>query len=243
MKKNFRYILFLILLHFVITGYSQQKRTLWIHAIGGVNSSWIANQNAYGNPEFEYATTFKLSAGGGFTYYINDKLGISAQGFTTGMGQNYAGEQRGGRALREVQFQYIEIPVLVHWRLAEKKEMMWFTLGPDLLIMQSANQTYNRRGGRPLQNPDGMKEGDVLERYNTTDVALNLGLNKMIKLNYKGSFLLLLTFNTAFGAIDLNKEGWKTENLHGVYRQSNNYYFGIKAGLMQRIGRFGGNRW
>lgn len=120
--------------------------------------------------------------------------------------------------------------------------MMWFTMGPDVLLMQSANQNYTRKGGRPLQNPDGMKEGDVLERYNTTDIALNLGLNKMIKLNSRGSFLLFLTFNTAFGAIDINKDGWKTPNLHNVYRMSNNYYFGIKAGLKQKVGQFGG-RW
>jgi hypothetical protein len=243
MRTKYHYLLLLLIILHATIVFAQQKKSVWIHAIGGVNSSWIANQNAYGNPEFEYATTFKLSAGGGFTYYFNDKFGISAQGFTTGGGQNYAGNQRGGRALREVQFQFIEIPVLLHWRLANKSDMMWFTMGPDLLLLQSANQTYSRKGGKPLQNPDGMKEGDVLERYNTTDVALNLGLNKMIKLNYKGSFLLLLTFNTAFGAIDLNKEGWKTENLHGVYRMSNNYYFGIKAGLMQKIGQFGGGRW
>lgn len=73
MKSKYYLILFVPLVFHATLVFSQKKKSLWLHAIGGINSSWIANQNAYGNPEFEYATTFKLSAGGGITYYITDE--------------------------------------------------------------------------------------------------------------------------------------------------------------------------
>lgn len=223
--------------------YSQPKQTFWLHANGGINSSWIVNQNVYGNPEFEYATTFKLSGGGGVNYFINDKVGLGADFYTTRMGQNYAGEQRGARAVRKVKFAAYEVPIYAMIRLKDKEDLEWFTIGPDLWFITSANQEYTRKGGRPLQNQEGMKEGDVIDRFNTFDVALNVGINKMIKLNYKGNFLLLLSANTAMGILDINKDGWKTPNLHGIYGSSHNYYIGIKAGLMFNLFRTGGGGW
>ena len=234
MKK---YILSLATFVMLLTAFSataQQVNSKWINAVVGLNSSWIIYQNAYGNPEIEYSTTFGFTGGMGMTYFINEQWGVSGTFMATKAGQNYAGVQSGGDATRKVHLSYLEIPLLItkHIDASSPDKPTWISFGPDILVLLKAQQEYVRKGGDPLPNPDGMKVGDIRERFNTTDVALNFAINKMYKMSGSDNVMFLLSFNTAIGLTDINSIEWKTPQIDGTYTGSHNFYIGIKAGLM-----------
>jgi hypothetical protein len=221
----------------LVTAFSataQQANSKWINAVVGLNSSWIIYQNAYGNPEIEYSTTFGFTGGMGMTYFINEQWGVSGTFMATKAGQNYAGVQSGGDATRKVHLSYMEIPLLItkHIDASSPDKPTWISFGPDILVLLKAQQEYVRKGGDPLPNPEGMKVGDIRERFNTTDVALNFAINKMYKMSGSDNVMFLLSFNTAIGLTDINSIEWKTPQIDGTYSGSHNFYIGIKAGLM-----------
>lgn len=216
---------------------AQQENSKWINAVTGLNSSWIIYQNAYGNPEIEYSTTFGFTGGMGMTYFISNQWGVNASLLATKMGQNYSGVQSGGDAERKVKLNYVEIPLLIMRHISNAPNPTWVALGPDIMILTKAQQEYFRKGGEELTNPDGMKSGDIRERFNPTDVALNFSVNKMYELNDTDKVMFLFTINGAFGLTDINSIEWKIPQRDGTYTGSHNFYLGVKVGLMFKASR------
>lgn len=211
---------------------AQQEGSLWINLVTGFNSTWILNQNAYGNPELEYATTFGFTGGLGASYYFSKKWGFNATFIASKLGQNYSGVQSGADAERKVKLSYLEIPLLFMMHVNNAQNPTWFAFGPDIMILINAQQEYFRKdGGEELPNPEGMKVGDIRERFNPTDVALAISLNKMYRLDDSGKAMFLLSFNSSIGLTDINSVEWKIPNMSGEYGGSHNFYIGIKAGL------------
>jgi hypothetical protein len=237
MKKNILILATFFLLLNAVKVHAQQEGTLWVNLITGVNSTWIFNQNAYGNPEIEYATTFGFTGGIGASYYFSDKWGFSPSVLASKLGQNYSGQQSGGDAERKLKLTYVEVPLLFMMHIPYAQNPTWISFGPDIMILANAQQEYFRKGGEPLPNPDGMKIGDVRERFNPTDVALSFAINKLYKLDDSGKSFFLLSFNTAFGLTDINSVEWKIPNMKDEYGASHNFYIGIKAGLSFKASR------
>jgi hypothetical protein len=241
-KSGLVYIIFFLLLLSVEVK-SQQLHSLWINAVPGFNSTWILNQNAYGNPEFEYSTSFGLTGGIGATYFYRKHWGFNGSVLVSKLGQSYSGVQAGGDADRKIRLTYLEIPLMMMKNVPGQLYPTWISFGPDVLILLNARQLYNRVGGNPLSNPDGMIDGNVKERYKLADVALNFSVNRMYNLDYFRKIMLLFSANTAIGLTDINSKKWQIQNTHDIYSGSHNFYFGIKVGLMFKVARLGGSNW
>jgi hypothetical protein len=231
MKRNLFYS-FALLLLLASKANAQHESTLWIDLITGVNSTWILNQNTYGNPEFEYATTFGFTGGLGTKYIFSDKWGFGASALVSMLGQDYSGIQSEGDAKRKVKLTYLEVPLTMMRVIPYKKYQTWISFGPSVMVLLNAQQQYHRNGGLPLPNPDGMKVGDIRKRFNSTDVGLSIALNKLFKLNDSGNSYFVVSFNGVFGLTDINSIEWQIPNMHGVYGSSHNFYVGVKGGLM-----------
>ncbi len=217
---------------------AQEEGTLWINAITGLNSNWIVYQNAYGNPELEYSTTFGFTGGIGASYFFSDQWGFSGSLSASKLGQNYSGVLREIDAERKVKLTYLEIPLQIMKHIPYTQNPTWIAFGPDIMILLTAQQEVFRKGGvEDLPNPIGMKKGDIRDRFNKTDVALSFSLNKLYKLSDSGNAMFLLSFNTAFGLTDINNIEWKIPQLDGTYTGSHNFYIGIKTGLMFKASR------
>lgn len=243
MKK---FILSLVGLLFVLLAVhvnAQQPRTLWLHGAAGINSNWILNQNAYGNQEMEYATSFSISGVAGFSYFYNKKWGVGGSVNMSNIGQSYSGIQAGAEAKRSVKIHYIEVPFTLMRQIPYMNYPTWVSAGPDFLILVKAKQDYSRVGGSPLPNPDGMAVGDITERFNPVDIAFTVSANRMVELNYFRSIMFLLSVNSTFGLTDINAREWRIANTHDIYARSQNFYIGVKIGLMFKVARFGGSRW
>lgn len=240
MKKCFISLITFYLLLNIASVQAQEMRSYWLNGVVGLNSNLILNQNAYGNPEMKYASTFAPSLGMGFNYFFSGKLGFNTSVFMTKMGQNYTGEQAGGQAKRQVNLTYVEVPFLLMSKIPYSKYPTWISYGPDVMLLLKAKQGYNRVGGSPLQNPEGMAEGNITKRFKRGDVALNVSLNQLYSLNYFNNLMLLFSINSAVGLTDINK--LKTPNLHDIYGKSSNFYIGIKLGLMFKLAS-GNSKW
>jgi len=224
--------------------YAQQVHSLWLNGAAGLNSNWILNQNAYGNPEMEYSTSFGFTCGVGVSYFISRGCGMSGSVLLTQMGQNYSGMQAGALAKRKVQLIYLEFPLLVMRQIPNMRYPTWISAGPDIMILTKARQEYNRdQGGTQLPNEEGMADGDITERFKPVDIALNFSLNRMVELNYFRSIMLLFSINSSLRLLDINSNEWQIPNTQNIYQPSHNFYIGAKIGLMFKVARFGGGHW
>jgi hypothetical protein len=244
MKKHILSLIAIFMLVFSFHLEAQQVNSFWLNGITGINSNWILNQNAYGNPEMAYAPSFGFTGGVGASYFIRKKWAIDGSVLLSQLGQKYSGEQAGANAERKVTLNYLEVPLLFMRKIPFRKFPTWISAGPDIMILLRAKQEYSREdGGNNLPNPEGMAEGNITERFKPADIALNVSLNRMFDLNYFKSIMLLVSANSSFGLLDMNSAEWQIPNTHGVYAASHNFYIGIKVGLMFKAARFGGPRW
>lgn len=244
MKLKILCLLPVVLLLFTFSGRSQQIHTFWLSSSAGLNSDWILNQNAYGNPEMAYATTFGLTGGLGASYFMSRDWGMSGSLFLSKLGQNYSGEQSGAMADRKVKLTYLELPIMFMRQIPYMNYPTWISAGPDIRFLVKANQDYSREdGGQALPNQAGMMNGDVTDRFKPIDIAINFSINRMVELNYSRSVMFLFSIDSSFGLTDINDTDWQIPNTHGVYAGSHTFYIGVKAGLMFKAARFGGSRW
>ena len=244
MKKYITILTGILFFIFSYSSMAQRSHSLWVSGAAGMNSNWILNQNAYGNQEMEYATSFSPSGGIGMMYFKNRDWGFSGSAYMSKLGQRYSGYQAGATALRKVKLYYIEVPLMLMKQIPDMNYPTWISAGPSVMLLFKAQQEYSRDGGSDLPHPDGMAVGDITKRFKPLDVALNVSLNRMLELNYSRSVMFLLSLNSSFGLLDINSSGYQLPNTHNIYAASHNFYIGIKVGLMFKAGMIGGrSRW
>lgn len=243
MKKYILLLSVILLLIFSFNATAQRRNSVWLSGTAGMNSNWILNQNAYGNQEMEYATSFNPSGGIGLMYFKNREWGFSGSAYISKLGQNYSGYQGGGEAKRKVKLAYVEVPFMLMKQIPDMNYPTWISAGPSVMLLLKGNQDYSRDGGSPLPFPDGMNAGDISERFKPVDVALNFSINRMMELNYSRSMMFLFSVNSSLGLLDINRTDYQIENTHHLYAPSHNFYIGFKVGLMLKVGMMGGRRW
>jgi hypothetical protein len=223
-----------LLILFTVRVNAQKVGSLWIHTLAGFNSVWILSQNAYGNPEMEYSTTFGPTGGAGANYFFSKQFGFNGSVFLSKLGQNYKGMIREAEADRRVKLTYVEVPLLLMLRLTPDSHPLWFSAGPEVLFLTKAKQEFTRKGGLPLEN-DYLETGDITERFNPVDIALSFSVNKMFLLSNTDERMLNVTLNSAIGLTDINSEEWQIPQMDGTYKGSHNFYFGFKVGVMFNV--------
>ncbi len=224
------------LLAFPSVVFSQEEKSIWIDAKAGLNSVWVVNQNAYNNKEMDYSTTFGLSAGMGVNYFLNEGWGLNFSPGYIQLGQNYSDNTSTGDVTRKLKLAYIQLPFLLMRKVPMTNDPTWIAFGPDIMILTGAKQDFKiNSGAYPLNNPDGMISGDIKRRFNPVDIALDFSVNKMFELVSNDNMMFLLSFNSSVGLLDISSKDWQLPNLHGEYKGSHNFYFGLKAGLMFRV--------
>jgi hypothetical protein len=236
MKKTLTLLIILFLIAISFDVKAQKAESLWIDLRGGLNTSFIVNQNAYGNGELDYATTFGFTAGLGASYFLTDVWGINASFTWAKIGQNYSGMQSSGDAKRKVKLNYLELPLLAMRKIEGTKVPTWIAFGPELMFLTGAKQDYHRKDGGPLPKGENMIEGitDIKERFKPVDIAMNITLSKMYDIYENSKFRLLLTANMAYGLTDMNSKDWRILNMKNKYDGSHNFYMGMKVGVMYR---------
>jgi hypothetical protein len=241
MKKTISYAIITILLAYPLLTLGQGSKSSLISADLGINNTLILNQNSYGNQEMPYSPKFGFSGLASYKHFIN-KYGYSVGLGYAGLGQKYSGDLAGTNAQRKVSLTYLKVPLNVMYNLGGKHQQTWLSFGPQVMILLSARQDFNRDGGRELPNPEFLINGNtnVINRFKPVDVMLNFEVTRLFAFwatnipPYKpaGKLMWSASFDGAIGITDINQEAYQLENTHNVYGGSHNFYLGIKIGLM-----------
>lgn len=237
MKKIITCAFLVLLLTRSLFSIAQRENSSWISASFGLNSSWILNQNAYGNQELEYSPKFCFSGGASYKYYLHG-YGYSLGLGIGNLGENYAGEMAGAEATRKVNLTYVMLPIMGMYDLGGYPQHKWLSFGPQFMYLLSAQQTFTRlSGGRSIANPEMMMLGntDVIKRFNPVDVMLAFDISNIYELQVSDKIRSLLSFYGAVGLTDINRKDYRMPNIHMVYGGSHNLYIGIHVGIMYNL--------
>ncbi|MEI8045904.1 MAG: hypothetical protein WCI92_00890 [Bacteroidota bacterium] len=207
----------------------------------GVSNTWILNQNIYGNPEMAYTQKLGFSCVASHRKFTN-KYGYSFGLGYRNMGQNYMGEMADIETQRSIELQYLQMPFMGMVRLGGNNQSTWFSFGPQVMILLSAEQEFKRIGGKELPNPDMLDQGNsnIINRFNPIDMMLAFelvhqftsGSTKKATSIKDGNVMWSLSLNTAIGLTDINRKAYQISNLHEEYASSHNFYVGIHLGFL-----------
>jgi hypothetical protein len=237
MNRRILVLPFLSIFLSISTLYAQPVKSTWLTASLGLNSTWIINQNSYGNPELDYSTKFGLSGMIGLNHYLDNKYGLTTGIGLANFGQNYHGEQKGADASRKVTLNYIVVPLFGMKQLRDSRQPCWLTFGPQIMILTSAHQKYSRDAdAEVLPHPEYLPSGktDVTKWYRPVDVMLNVGYTNLYYMRMYDNLRMMLSFNAALGLFDINSKNpdYHLTKTGKAYKGSHNFYFGVHCGFM-----------
>lgn len=219
------------------SAFAQRGGSFYLEPSGAITSRWIANQAIYGNGELPYVTSFGLFGGFRTYYFASSDVGFNYGIGYRRMGQNYEGEEAGAEAKRKLKLDYIQIPLLGMFALADREYPTWFSIGPQVCFLTKANQYFTREpGGESMNNPAYLPEGDtnVYQWFKPFDLMLVMEFNKMFRFSRAPRLTVNYTLESAFGILDINDEAYRIPNYRKIYGASHNMYFGFRVGIMYR---------
>jgi len=202
-----------------------------------LNSNLI-NQNTWGNGrEYDYKLTFNNSFGIDVGYNLTDHFGITTGYWFTDLGQNYEDSYSGSEWERNLKLKYNMIPVMVKFNGTGSTVNFIGGAGVIFASLKEAQQEWLRDGNpfsQTIQNPItgesfNLGEEDVTERFEKSDIMINLEMGARIILGEK--LYLDGTLNFGYGFKDVNNPDWFIPNGSGEYDPSNNAFVGLKIGL------------
>ena len=236
MNKIFCTIIFVIILTSPLFTLAQRDNTSWVSANMGVNTDWILNQNTYGNPEMAYRSKFNFSGDVSFKKFTNG-YGYSVGIGIGNLGQNYSDKMAGADAKRSLSLTYLQLPVMGMYNLGGYNAQRWLSFGAQFMYLLSAKQVFNRSEGRSLANPEMLLLGntDVITRFKPYDMMLRFEFTNIYPIAASNKIKTLVSFNGAYGLIDINNKEYRIPNAHNVYAGSHNFYLGIHVGIMYNL--------
>ena len=241
MKKTISLIAFALLLSFS-SAYAQKH--LYFGLGGSYLTTGFTNQNNYGlDFQMDYVAKYgisgNLNVGFDFTNHLGAKLEIG----TGPMGQKYKDTHNGKSYERDIDLNYIQVPLLFKFRTAGNVAKFYAMVGPQFSFLTSAKQTYLENGVtwnkmivNPITNqPLNVSQEDIKERYNSMDIMARVDLGVDIMLGK--SLFLNVGATMAYGLIDINATDYRIPDNYfatpsgTTYNPSHNFYGGINVGI------------
>jgi hypothetical protein len=109
--KKFKHIFLAIILACPMVALGQISNFSLLSLDFGANSTWILNQNMYGNPKLDYNLKSGFSGMASYKYFKN-KYGYSIGLGLGNLGQKYSGSMVGADAKLRLSLTYLEVPVM-----------------------------------------------------------------------------------------------------------------------------------
>lgn len=241
-----RKLFILLLLSFSLSISSFAQKGLQLGANFMYLTSSIVNQNTWGlDKEYDYKFTTNMSYGLDVGYNFNDRIGVYTGFWMTNIGQSYTDDYRyepdnsfnTASWERNVQLKYNIIPIMLKFSDVFKTVNFMGGIGVSYAMLSEAKQEWLKDGGvfgEDYENPNtgetfNIGAEDVTERFNKSDIMLNLELGARIFF-IKNLYMDLSLF-ASYGATDINHPDWQIENNDGEYKGSHNAFVGGKVGL------------
>lgn len=195
----------------------------------------IFNQNThnvFGGKELAYKPTFGVASGLRLGYTYKRHYGVElGYVFYSKQGQHYSEILNGMSAQRQVNLNYMHIPILLRYKFEEKATKKvsspWvINLGMQIGILQSASITHTGNEYPLTEIPNA--ETNDKDYFKPTDLSVVFGVEKEIYLN---RFLLMgLGLRTTYSG-DINAEDWPVLKDVDAHGQSHNFTFAFTVSL------------
>ena len=195
----------------------------------------IFNQNThnvFGGKELAYKPTFGVASGLRLGYTYKRHYGVElGYVFYSKQGQHYSETLNGLSAQRQVNLNYMHIPILLRYKFKEKASKKvsspWvINLGMQVGILQSASITHTGNEYPLTGIPNA--EANHKDYFKPTDLSVVFGVEKEIYLN---RFLLMgLGLRTTYSG-DINAEDWPVLKDVDSHDQSHNFTFAFTVSI------------
>ncbi len=239
MKKGY-FLTISLLIFVVISSFAQITSTgAWYIGVGGnYNSTWILNQNTYGEPKLNDELTLNLAGNLNIGFDYNEHWGFKMELAYSQLGEKYKGTQYGEPANRTIQLNYFLLPVLLKYRVGSEKVKFYIMAGPQLGLLLSAKQVYQRNGvNAPVYNSDkgtiDVSQSDIMARNNREAGSARVDIG--IELTPSRHFMMDIGLSSSYFITDLNRTSWRFSDVQNTYKISHNFYAGLNLGFNYRF--------
>jgi hypothetical protein len=224
----------LLVLSFLnLNSYSQQG--LGFGLGGSINTTWILNQNAYGDAELAAETKWGTDGHITIGYNFLPVLGVWTGIGMMKLGQDYKGTQNNLDATRTIDLLYTSLPLLVRLNVGGEKTRFHFMVGPNFTFLRKATQDYRRAGNVVTDaiviNGIAVEKGKnvITDRFekNNTMLLIDLGVDYFVT----NELYISLGLRANYGFKDINATDWRIPNSAGEYSASKNAAAGITLGV------------
>ena len=243
MKKHVLIISAFILLCF-FNSMAQKGKELIFGAGTAITSTWIMNQNFYGEPEVDYAPKVGYAVSLNLGYNFTENMSAITELQYSLQGQKYEGKQNidGTKyeVKRDINLRYFNIPVLFKYAFGTDDVKFRFLAGPQIGILLEATQDYTRDGqklGDELIDLDGEPfvpyASNITDRFEHIDFSLVVDVGADIHLSDK--FYVSAGLRGNYGFKDINAPAYRLQDLDREYTPSKNIWGGIYVSINYKL--------
>ena len=243
MKKHVLIISAFILLCF-FNSMAQKGKELIFGAGTAITSTWIMNQNFYGEPEVDYAPKVGYAVSLNLGYNFTENMSAITELQYSLQGQKYEGKQNidGTKfeVKRDINLRYFNIPVLFKYAFGTDDVKFRFLAGPQIGILLESTQDYTRDGqklGDELTDLDGEPfapyASNITDRFEHIDFSLVVDVGADIHLSDK--FYISAGLRGNYGFKDINAPAYRLQDMDREYTPSRNAWGGIYVSINYKL--------
>jgi len=222
-KKTFMVLVFVA--PFIITNNSNAQSGIHIGANGGLNSTYIINQNGWSKYNLDYSITLRKSYGILLAYNLNENIGFQTELNFLEVGQKYHGKVGNIEVKRNLHIKQMQIPLLLKISNKNSNKRTYMLIGPAFGLNQKQTETLN------IINVNTTDE-DVTRKFNDRDTQILFEVGGGIFLTKR--LYVNVGFRGAMSLYNINSTDWKIPNKNGK-TASYNAYTGLSFGCQYYI--------
>jgi len=234
-----------------------QYKNFHLGITGAANASFILNQNNYGTlapfkqqvvrqSELAYLFTPGGTAGINFGYFFDEKWGIETHILYLRAGQHYEDDMYGPATIpqgtfgtkgdrrvkvkRNIDFNYIQIPVLGKFAYGDKLAKFYVSLGPAFGAQIGGSEKVTIAGHSYVNDSLNFSFNEKFRKYDI-GIAFNFGVD----IWFGRYWFLNIGLHNYCGVVDINGDkmrqiDWFSKN-DLTYQKSYNFYTGLNVGF------------
>ncbi len=215
---------------------AQKGKELIFGAGTAITSTWIMNQNFYGEPEVDYAPKMGYAVSFNIGYNFTENISAIAELQYSLQGQKYEGKQNiNGQKCevkRDINLRYFNIPLFFKYAFGTEDVKFRVLAGPQIGILLEATQDYTRDGqkqGGPVYDLDGEEfipyTSNITDRVTHIDISMAVDVGADIHVSDK--FYVSAGIRGNYGFKDINAPAYRLQDLDREYKASQNVWGGL----------------
>ena len=187
--------------------------------------------------KYKFTPSYAVNLNAGFDF--SEHWGFKMELGYAALGQKYSDNQYDQPANRTIHLNYFLLPVMLKYRVGSEKAKFYLMAGPQLGMLLSATQIYQRNGvdapvfNNPTHGQIDVSKKEIKDRY--TGAAGFVRVDLGVEITPSKHFMIDIGLTSAYSITDLNSLDWRFNDISGSYQISHNFYAGLNLGFNYRF--------